>query len=146
MSGDIETKPSILFWIIAGLFILWGLMGCAIYLMEVMPTDEQYAELFGEELASVRHLVPTWGMAGFAIAVWSGLLAAILFIFRKRISVPVFIVSLVAAVIGFIPSFTISAIRDAGGSFFWLMPLIVVSLGIFEIIFSRKQQAKGILR
>ena len=61
MSGDIETKPSILFWIIAGLFILWGLMGCAIYLMEVMPTDEQYAELFGEELASVRHLVPTWG-------------------------------------------------------------------------------------
>ncbi len=36
--------------------------------------------------------------------------------------------------------------KEAGGSFFWVMPTIVVSLGIVEIIYSRKQRANGILR
>jgi len=146
MSDDASVKPTTLFWVVAALFLIWGLMGCGIYLAEVIPSDEKYAEMFGEDYASVRHLVPTWGIAGFATAVWSGLLASILFILRKRLSVPVFILSLVAAIIGFLPVFTNSTIREAYGPSFWVMPLIVVSLGIFEIFYSRKQRANGILR
>jgi hypothetical protein len=114
--------------------------------MEMTMSDQAYAEAFGAELAAVRDVYPTWALAGYAIAVWSGLLAAILFLLRKRLSVTVFMISLVAAVIGFIPTFTNSVLRDAAGSSFWVMPLIVIVIGIIEILYSRKQAAAGVLR
>jgi len=146
MSAEIETKPSIFFWVIAVLFVIWGLIGCSFYLMEVTMSDAAYEDAFGPELAAVRGLYPFWAMASYATAVWTGLIAAIFFIFRKRLCIPVFIFSLFAAIIGFIPTFTNSSLKEAAGPSFWVMPLIVVIIGIFEIIFSRKQQAKGILR
>ena len=146
MSDKYSAKPPVLFWIIATIFIVWGLIGCGMYLTEMMMSDEAYLEAFGPELAAVRDVYPVWGIAAYATAVWSGLLAAILFLFRKRVSVSIFVLSLVAAIIGFIPSFTNSILRDAAGSGFWIMPLIVVTIGMFEIFYSRKQRAKGILR
>lgn len=144
--SEFDTKPGALFWVMAVLFVLWGLAGCGIYIVEMTMSDAAYAEAYGADMAAARDLVPVWGTAGFAIAVWSGLLASILFILRKRLSVPVFVLSLVAAIIGFLPIFMNTTIRDAAGDFFWVMPLIVVVLGIVEILYSRKQRAAGILR
>ena len=138
MSDRYSTKPPVLFWILAGLFVVWGLIGCGMYLTEMMMSDEGYAEAFGAELAAVRDVYPVWGIAAYATAVWSGLLAAILFILRKRLSVFIFVLSLAAAVIGFIPSFTNATLRDAAGPGFWIMPLIVVIIGAFEIWYSRR--------
>ena len=145
MADKFTIKPSVAFWVMGVLFLLWGLMGCSIYLNEVMMSDQAYAEAFGEDLAAVRDVNPVWAIAAFASAVWSGLLAAILFLLRKRLSAGIFIFSLVAAIIGFIPTFTNSVLRDAAGSTFWVMPLIVVVLGSIEVWYSRKQGAKGIL-
>ena len=146
MSDIYSKKPSAVFWVMGILFLLWGLMGCAMYLAEVMMSDKAYGEAFGQDLLAVRHVYPVWAMAGYASAVWSGLLAAILFLLRKRLSAVIFIFSLVAAIIGFIPTFTNSILREAAGPSFWVMPLIVVVLGSFEVWYSRKQSAKGVLR
>ena len=137
MSENYSTKPPVLFWILAVLFVLWGLIGCGIYLMEMTMSDQAYADAFGPELAEVRDVYPTWGLAGYATAVWSGLLASILFILRKRLSAFIFMLSLGAAVIGFIPTFINPVLREAAGPSFWVMPLIVVSLGAFEVWYSR---------
>ncbi len=144
--NETKLKPGILFWILAVVFLLWNIMGCSMYLLEMTMSDEAYAQSFGAEVASVRGDFPIWGITGYAIAVWSGLLAAILFLLRRRLSVPVFLFSLVMAIIGFIPSFTNSTLREAYGPQFWVMPLIVVVLGIVEVFYSRKQRARGILR
>lgn len=146
MSDNFNVKPPVLFWLLGGLFLLWGLMGCGMYLAEVMMSDEAYGEAFGADLLAVRDVYPVWAIAGYASAVWSGLLAAILFLLRKRLSAVIFVFSLLAAIIGFIPSFTNSVLREAAGPSFWVMPLIVVVLGSFEVWYSRKQSAKGILR
>lgn len=143
---DIDnTKPGALFWILAIVFVIWGLIGCSMYVTEMMMSDEAYATAFGAELAAVRDVYPTWGLSAYAIAVWSGLLAAIVFLLRKRLSVTIFTISLIAAIIGFIPTFTNSVLRDAAGSSFWVMPLIVVLIGIIEILYSRKQASAGVL-
>jgi len=144
--SEYRVKPGGIFWVLAIVFVLWGLIGCGMYLLEMTMSDEAYAEAFGADLAAVRDLYPSWGLAGYATAVWSGLLAAILFLLRKRLSVPIFMLSLGAAIIGFVPTFTNSVLRDAAGPSFWVMPLIVVVIGIIEIIYSRKQKANGILR
>lgn len=146
MSDNYSVKPPVLFWILAVLFVLWGLIGCGMYLMEMTMSDQAYADAFGPELAEVRDVYPTWGLAGYATAVWSGLLAAILFVLRKRLSASIFVLSLVAAIIGFIPTFINPVLKAAAGPNFWVMPLVVVCLGTFEVFYSRNQRAKGILR
>lgn len=145
MLNDNVKKPTTLFWVVAVIFVLWNLIGCSMYVMEMTMSDAAYAEAFGPELAAVRDVYPTWGLAGYALAVWGGLLAAILFILRKRLSVSFFIFSLIMAIIGFVPTFTNSVLKDAAGASFWVMPVVVVVIAIIEIIFSRKQQANGIL-
>jgi len=146
MSDNYSIKPSAVFWVMGILFLLWGLMGCGIYLIEVTMSDQAYEKFTSPEMLAARDIVPTWGIMAFASAVWSGLLAAILFLLRKRLSAGIFIFSLVAAIIGFIPTFTNSVIREAAGPSFWVMPLVVVVLGSIEVWYSRKQSAKGILR
>ena len=140
------AKPTTLFWILGIVFLLWNLMGCGIYLMDTMMSDAAYVEAHGAEMAAAREFYPVWATAFYAIAVWGGLVAAILLLLRKRLSVSLFILSLLAAVICFIPNFTNETLRAAGGSTFWLMPLIVVFLGMVEVWFSRSQRAKGVLR
>lgn len=140
------VKPSTLFWILGIIFLLWNLMGCGIYLMDTMMSDAAYVEAYGAEMAAAREFYPTWATGAYAIAVWGGLVAAILFLLKKRLSVSLFVLSLLAAVICFIPNFTNETLRAAGGSTFWVMPVIVVLIGIFEVWFSRLQRAKGVLR
>jgi len=146
MSDETKEKTPVIFWVISILFLLWGLIGCGIYLTEMTLSDSAYAKAFGEDLAAVRGVYPIWGISAYATAVWSGLLASILFLMRKRLSAGIFIFSLVCAIIGFIPNFTNPVLKDAAGAGFWVMPLIVVVIGLFEVIYSRKQRATGILR
>ena len=144
--GEFDVKPSALFWILAIFFILWNLMGCGIYLMDAMMSDAAYSNAYGEDMLAARPFYPAWATAAYAIAVWAGLVAAIMFLLKKRLSATLFIISLLSALICFIPTFTNEILRDAGGSLFWVMPIIVIVLGIVEVIYSRKQAAKGILR
>lgn len=146
MSEEYTTKPSAVFWFLAILFLLWNVFGCGMYLTEMFMSDAAYAEAFGEDLAAVRDVYPVWGIAGYAAAVWSGLFAAILFILRKRQATSVFLFSLVMAAIGFIPTFANSVLRDAAGSYFWVMPVFVMAFGIIEVVTAQKQTANGILR
>ena len=144
--SEFEIKPSPLFWILAIVFVIWNIIGCSMYVLEMMMSDTAYAEAFGSEVAAVRDVFPAWGLAAYAIAVWGGLLAAILFILRRKLSVLIFPLSLCAAIISFIPSFFNATLRDAYGPTFWVMPAIVTTIGIAEVFYSRKQSAKGILR
>ena len=144
--SEYKLKPSVLFWILAIVFVIWNLIGCRMYVMEMTMSDKAYAEAFGSEVAAVRDVFPVWGLSAYAIAVWSGLLAAILFLLRRRLSALIFPLSLFAAIISFIPSFVNATLREAYGPTFWVMPAIVTFIGIVEVIYSRKQATKGILR
>ena len=139
-------KPSIGFWVIAALFLLWNAIGCGLYLVEVIMTDAQYAEAYGEALAAARDLHPTWAVAAYAVAVWGGLLGAILLLLRRGLSVTLFTISVIAAVIGFIPSFISAPLREAAGTTFWLMPVIVVFIGLVEVWFARRSRSNGTLK
>lgn len=139
-------KPSILFWVIASVFLLWNAYGCYLYFVEVTMSDAQYARVFGDSMAAVRDLYPSWAMAAFAIAVWGGLLAAILLLLRRRLSATVFGLSLAASVICFIPTFVSAPLREAGGATFWVMPLIVIVMGLFQLWYAWRKRVDGTLR
>jgi len=143
--SNIIKKPDAMFWILGAIFLLWNAFGCTLYVMDQTMSDAAYVAAYGEAMAEVRELYPTWSVAAYAIAVWGGLLAAILYLLRKQWAVTLFIVSLIAAIISFTWGMTNAQAKAAAGSTGWVMPLIVVAIGVFEIWWSRKKKAQHYL-
>ena len=140
-----QTKPSPLFWVIGGLFFLWNAFGCYMYYLDKTLSAEKYAAAYGEPLAALRDAYPAWATAGYAIGVFGGLLAAILFLMRKKLAFPLFVISLIGAIVSFSWGFMSPEFKEAAGSSHWVMPAIVVIIGLFEIFVTRKKINKGIL-
>ncbi len=96
-------------------------------------------------MAAVREIYPAWSIAAYAIAVWGGLLAAVLLLLRKKRAFPFFILSLIAAIISFSWGMTNAQAKAAAGSTGWVMPLIVVVIGSFEVWWTKRQVSGGLL-
>ena len=137
-----KTTPAV-FWVVGIIFLLWNILGCGMYLMDKMTSDAKYAEMYGEAMAATRDIYPAWATGAYALAVWGGLLAAICLLLRKKISLPLFVLSLIAAIICFIPVFTESAFAEASEGTHWVMPVIVVLLGLVEIWWVRRKISDG---
>ncbi len=141
-----STKPNTLFWVLGALFLLWNVFGCAMYLFDRLASDEAILAMEnGEAMLAASKAYPIWASAGYAIAVWGGLVAAIMLLLRKKLAAPLFILSLIAAIICFIPSFTMAEMKAAGGPTYWVMPLVVVLLGVFEVVWARSKVSDGTL-
>lgn len=88
--------------------ILFMAIGCAGYVMDV-TTDPQTLPVDQRNLVLAR---PVWQVAAYALAVWVGLVGAISLLLKKAIAVPLLLLSLVCAVLTFLPLAIIPAIRD----------------------------------
>lgn len=134
------------FWVIAGIFIIWNLIGAANYLGAAYATPETLADSgYTAEQAAFLLDMPAHYMAVFALAVWSGLAASILFILRKRLAVPVFIFSAVMVVVSFILDVTGGTFTVLGNGYMAMM-CVVVALAIIEVFVARKAHSRAILR
>jgi len=146
MSDSKSVSP--IFWVIGTVFLIWNAFGCYMYYSLKTMSDADYVANIGEASAAVRDVMPSWGTAAFAIAVFGGLLGAILFLMRKKIAFPIFVVSLLAALISFIPEFTVMELKEAikaDGLNPYGMPAMVTIMGLVEIFVSRMKAQKGIL-
>jgi len=139
-------KPPTLFWVIAILFFLWSLVGCAGYLAEHLMSDAAYGEGFGEEMLALRGQTPIWATSAYAVGVWGGLIGAILILLRKKLCLPFLYASFAGAIIGFLPSLINEKFRAVMGGGDWAMMLFIWAVCLFIIWFARKKVAKGILR
>ncbi len=140
-----KSKPPLWFWGIGLAFLGWNLIGCYFYYIDRTLDDAAYAASYGEAMLAIRDQYPVWAVSAYAIAVWSGLVAALLFLFRKKAAAPIFTLSLIAAILSFVWPITTSEARAASGDGFWIMPVVVIVLGIAEVWVTRHQVRKGIL-
>ena len=145
MGEIMKIKAPWWFWLIGGLYLVWNLVGCSSYLAEHLLSDTAYTENFGAERTAIRHLIPAWATAGYAIGVWGGLAGIILLLLRKKICLPFLYASFIGAVIGFLPSIFDGRVSAVMGLFdYGLMGFIWIEC-IFIIWFARKMRAGGIL-
>jgi hypothetical protein len=96
------------YWIAAVASVLFMAVGCWGYVMDV-TTDPTTLPLDQRNLVLAR---PVWQVAAYAIAVWVGLIGALLLLVRRKLAVPLLLVSLIGAVVTFLPYATVPAIRD----------------------------------
>lgn len=84
------SKPSILFWIIAGLALVWNAMGAVNYIAQTNPDTVAKMPDAYQTIINAR---PAWATAAFALHVFAGTLGCLLLILRKRLSIVVLMLS-----------------------------------------------------
>lgn len=137
-------KPSVWYWVIAVLGLLWNSFGAADYLAYHLDTAAYEARMEPDAVAYYNGL-PGWLMYAWALAVWGGVLGWVLMLLRSRFAVPVFLVSLVAMVVNFgwwVPTGGLSVMPAAG----LVVTALVVAGAVFALWFARRARANGTLR
>jgi hypothetical protein len=140
-----RVQPDAAFWIIGVVALLWYLIGLFIYYSTVSATPEQLAQSLTPEQVAIVTGMPAWVTAANAIAVVAGVIASILLLMRNKLAVPLYIVSLVAAIVQDVFVFGMSGSVEAFGMQPVIIQGLVLIIGIFLVWYSRARRAAGVL-
>lgn len=91
-----QAKPRISYWMIAGLGLVWNLMGCMNFL------SQSNAEVVAQMPEAYQILIaarPAWATAAFGIAVFAGAVGCILLLLRRRVAVQLLMFSLIGVLL-----------------------------------------------
>lgn len=135
-------KPPTWFWAVSVIALLWNLIGVFNYLNQAFNQVAMLESLDQAQREAIEG-IPAWATAAFAIAVFSGTIACIGLLLRKKWARPLFIISLIAAVAQFVHWLFISNAVEAFGPSTYAMPVIVIVIGLYLISFSKKGIQKG---
>ncbi len=92
------NKPSIWYWVICVLGLLWSIGGGYDYLMVVTENAEYMGKIPAETL-DYYNSFPNWLMWPWAIAIWGSVLGWLLMLLRKKLAVPVFLLALLGLIV-----------------------------------------------
>lgn len=97
MSNQVKNKPTVWFWVLGVLALLWNLMGVVFYLLEAYQNEEAMAAY---TVAQKEFLFsqPAWLTGAWAFAVFGGTLACLALLIRKKWATPLFMISLLAVI------------------------------------------------
>ena len=133
------------YWVVAGLALLWELMGCYSYIAQVSMTADEFARMPEAERALMAG-APVWTTAAFGVATWGGLAGAVGLLLRRRWARPLLILSLAAIVVQFTWWLLIARAGDVIGSSVYTMPAAIFIVGALLVWFSNMAAKRGWLR
>jgi len=131
-------------WIVGVLGLLWNSVGAFDYLA-TQTQNESYMSQFTPEQLEFFYGFPTWVVAFWALAVWGGVLGAILLLLRKRLAAKVLLISFVSMIITSVHNFGLSNGAEVmGGEGLAFSALIfVIALGLW--LYARAMAGRGVL-
>jgi hypothetical protein len=131
-------------WLIGIVALIWNAVGAYDYLM-TQTENAAYMGRFTPEQLEYFYGFPTWVVAAWAIAVWGGVLGAILLLLRKRLAAPVFLVSFLAMVLTSVYNFVLSGGAEimGGGAVAFTAVIFVFALALW--LYARAMAARGVL-
>ncbi len=135
------SKPSISFWIISVIALLWNLMGVNQYIQQAYNTDS-FRAMYSAEQLELMDATPAWSTAAFAIAVFSATLGCLSLLLRKKWAYSLFLVSFIAIIIQNIDGFMRYKFSDFD-SFALSMTIMIPLFALFLIWYSKKAITKN---
>lgn len=138
MSEELNEQPSMSYYIIAGVFLAWNLIGLMFYYQQMTMTPEimQAAEMTPAQMAWME-ATPVWANAAYATAVTLGVLASVLLLLRNSLAFPAYAVSFVCIIIQDVESFVLRNPAEAWGSGAYVIPVLVFAIAVVEIWYSK---------
>ena len=137
MTDQLNGKPPTSFYIIGAVFLVWNVIGFMFYLQHAMMSPETVPEGVDAAMLAFMEATPVWATAAYAIAVNVGMLASVMLLLRKSIAMPLYVVSLVGALILDFDSFVLRDVVAIWGSGSFIVPSAVIIIGVIEIWYSR---------
>ena len=122
--------------------VAWEMVGCVMYLMQVsvdpnaLPLDQR----------ATWDAAPTWMIAAYAVAVWVGLVGAILLLMRRRLAPTLLAISLIAVIVQFSALLVVPQLRNLTTSDDLFLPFVILVLGYVIWHFARTARRAGWLR
>ncbi len=144
MTEESSTKPGTAFWVIGGLLAVWNLSGLYQYYM-FSTLEAETLQDAGYTIAQMTHILdtPAWAHSAYAIAVNAGVLGVIFLLLRKAWAFPMFVISLVGAVLQFTDAYVLRNGLELFERVWLVIPSLVILICIFEIWYSRRAKARG---
>jgi len=144
MSEESNNTPGTAFWLTGGLLAVWNLSGLYQYYLQSIITPEQL-ENAGYTAQQAAYILgtPAWAHSGYAIAVNAGVLGVIFLLLRKAWAIPMFVLSLVGALVQDLDAYVMRGALELFDPIWLLLPITVIVICLFEIWYSRRAKAKG---
>ncbi|MGF1454389.1 MAG: hypothetical protein ACFB6R_03320 [Alphaproteobacteria bacterium] len=136
MAGETSGRTPWHVWVIGVVALLWSGMGALDYVM-TQTKNEDYLSAFTPEQVAYFTGFPAWFDAAWALAVWGGVLGALLLLMRTRLSVPVLALSFIAMVVTSVHTFAFTdwqAMMGTGGAIF---SALIFLFALFMVVYAR---------
>lgn len=136
-----NTSPK---WVlVAGiLLLLWNLGGVSMFVLDMMRSPADIAALPPDQQALWSQM-PGWAWAAYGVGTIAGALAALGIVIRKKWAAHLALVSVIAVVVNFIPAFFMSEGVDVWQPKFYVFPLVILALALFQLWLARKANKQG---
>jgi len=131
-------------WIVGIVALLWNLLGAMDYVMTEMRI-EAYMGQFTSEQLEFFYGFPAWLIAFWAIAVWGGVLGTVLLLMRKKLAVPVLLVSLLCMVVTAVHNYGFAGGVDIVGGVGFLFSVVIFVVALALVIYARGMARRGVL-
>ena len=150
MSETVDSKPSVLFWVIAVVLLLWGLAGVSIYVAYFVQTSEDFAR--GAEIPANQEIyadyvanIPVWSLAVAVIAALARLFGAVGLLMRKAWALPLYVISLGFFLVAMFRAFVLANAAEAMSTGHIMTQVVFFALSVFAVWFAHRNESKGIL-
>ena len=131
-------------WIVGIVALLWNGMGAVDYVM-TETRNEEYMSQFTPEQLEFFYGFPAWIVALWAIAVWGGVLGAVLLLLRRKAAAPVFIVSFASMVVTTVHNYGIAGGAEVVGAAGLGFSVVIFVVALFLVLYARGLVRKGVL-
>lgn len=129
--------------LIAGVaLILWNLGGTSMFVLDMMKSPADIAALPQDQQALWAQM-PAWAWAAYGVGTIGGLLAAIGIVVRKKWAAHLALLSVIAVIVNFVPVFFLSEGVDVLQPKFYVFPLVIFAIALFQLWLARKANKQG---
>jgi hypothetical protein len=137
MNMQHETKSAVpvWYWVIAAVALLWNLLGCAMFAMEILA-QEAMMESFTEDQKAWARSIPGWIYLVYGVAVSTGVAGSTGLFLRKGWTVTLFAICLVAVIVQMVYTMIIGGGIEAMGPSGAVMPALVIVIAAALLWFS----------
>lgn len=138
-------KTPLHLWFVGVFALLWSGMGALDYVM-TQTRNERYLSNFSTEQLEFFYSFPVFIVACWAIAVWAGVLGALLLLFRKKSAVWVFLTSLAAMVITTVHNYGFSnGLEVVGDNFSLIFTTVIFLFALAFFLYTIHMKKRGVL-
>lgn len=137
-------KPSIVFWIVAVLALLWNGFGLFDYVM-TLSNNEEYLAQYTEEQMAYWQGMPFWRLGLWTLGIAAGFVGAVLFIMRRKLATTLWLIAIASILLNSVADLFMGGIEVLGLGMIAFGAAFVGGVQFLFWLYAKRQEKKGVL-